>query len=216
MGRRGHAGHASSPAGAGPGGRRQSGGAGAVRRGGHRPWLIRAWCRGLGRLKRCQRAVADGVDEAVREGGGGLFDRERSAGSDVSQLGAGDAGSVGRSDLAGEGRPVRVGGDTGMDLLGEACRCRFECRLVSAGFGDAQFEPPLQPNARAIVRGWSGWAEVGVGDIACCSPNCEVTREIGIAKYREAQTGAACWVQRVAAARTAVPWRSMRSWRRAK
>lgn len=53
-----------------------------------------------------------------------------------------------------KGRPLWVGGEAGVDRVGEPSRRRrFECRLGSAGFGDAQVEPPLEVAARAIVGG---------------------------------------------------------------
>ncbi len=88
--------------------------------------VVASWCRGFRQLVGSRSwPVADRVDEAVRQGGGGRFDRQRPAGSDASQLGAVDASLVRRGDLPGEGRPLRIGSETWMDRLGEPSRRRF-------------------------------------------------------------------------------------------
>ena len=183
-----------------------------------RPWLVRAWCGGLGRprVRRC-RALADSVDEAVRERGGGLFDRKRSAGGDASQLGAVDASLVGRGDLAGEDRPLRVGGDAGVDRFGEPGHRRFECGLERRRL--------RRRVGRAAAGAWLPARSFAGGPVGrrSVSGMSRAARQIARSRVRlaslsvgTAQAGAVSGVQLVAAARTAVPWRWMSSWRRSK
>lgn len=165
---------------------------------------------GLGRLhRRGRRAITDRVDEAVREGGGGRFNRERPAGSDPAQLGAVDASSIGRGDQVSGGRPLRVGGDSGVDRLGEPNRRRFACALESTGFDDAPVEPPLNVAARTIVRGRSGRAQAGVGDVRAARQMERSQMRLGSLSVGTAQAGAVSGVQLVAAARTAVPSKAL-------
>ena len=108
-------------------------------------------CRGSPPRVRRWAAVADGVDEAVREGRGGLLDRQRSARWRCARSSPRvDASSAGRGDL--RARVGQCGSAVMPGWIVSASRAAAGSSVVwtSAGVGDAAVQLPLVTAARAI------------------------------------------------------------------